>query len=298
MAHNNAARPEASRITWLVSYPKSGNTWTRVFLSNYLGDGICDSDINELEVGAHASSRLMFDRAAGIASAWLLPEEIRELRPKVFRQVAATSGRALFLKVHDAWARTSRGEPLFPACVTRAAVYIVRNPLDVAASARHHWGIPAQDAVAQLCQSTFTLAASRNGIPGMQLLQQVGDWSSHVRSWLHDSGLPVHVMRYEDMLADPHSSFGRMLRAAGIAVEPARLEQAVAAASFCKLQQQEARIGFRERRTCASAPFFRQGAAGGWRTELTQELVRQIIDTHADVMMELGYLDDARRPAY
>ena len=44
-------------IVWLASYPKSGNTWTRAFLTAYLGDEDQAVDINDLEGGPIASSR-------------------------------------------------------------------------------------------------------------------------------------------------------------------------------------------------------------------------------------------------
>lgn len=292
----NKSAPDTARITWLASYPKSGNTWARTFLTNYLREASEEADINDLYGGPIASSRLMFDRAAGISAAWLLPREIDALRPAVYRYVAAAAARPLFFKVHDAWRCTDRGEPLFPIQVTRATVYIVRNPLDVAVSASHHYGQSSEATVKQLCQDTFTLSKAKRGVPGAQLPQFVGDWSGHARSWLHESGLPVHVMRYEDMVVDARKAFGCMLAAAGIEVDAARLAAAVDASSFLKLQQQETRSGFRERRAYATAPFFRRGRVGSWREELAPNLVRQLIHAHGEMMHELGYIDEQHRP--
>ena len=38
-----------SRIMWLSSYPKSGNTWLRAFLSNFQLLGDSPGDINSLQ---------------------------------------------------------------------------------------------------------------------------------------------------------------------------------------------------------------------------------------------------------
>ena len=35
-------------IVWLASYPKSGNTWTRIFLANYLMNADSPVPINEV----------------------------------------------------------------------------------------------------------------------------------------------------------------------------------------------------------------------------------------------------------
>ena len=34
-------------IIWLASYPKSGNTWVRLFLKSYLSDDIKEFSINQ-----------------------------------------------------------------------------------------------------------------------------------------------------------------------------------------------------------------------------------------------------------
>ena len=38
-----------SSIVWLASYPKSGNTWVRAFLQNYISDSHKPADINALD---------------------------------------------------------------------------------------------------------------------------------------------------------------------------------------------------------------------------------------------------------
>ena len=42
-----------SGIIWLASYPKSGNTWFRVFLTNLLEEKDQPADINDLHRTPH-----------------------------------------------------------------------------------------------------------------------------------------------------------------------------------------------------------------------------------------------------
>ncbi len=74
-----------SGIYWLASYPKSGNTWLRSFLSNLQQDGDAPADINELATGTIASARDWLDEALGFDSADLSADEIDRLRPAVYR---------------------------------------------------------------------------------------------------------------------------------------------------------------------------------------------------------------------
>ncbi|KAB2870631.1 MAG: sulfotransferase domain-containing protein, partial [Bacteroidales bacterium] len=94
------------KIVWLASYPKSGNTWFRVFLSNLLSESDQPADINNLYATPIASSRELFDEATGLSSAELTLDEIDILRPGVYSYAARNSKEILFQKVHDAWLLT------------------------------------------------------------------------------------------------------------------------------------------------------------------------------------------------
>jgi hypothetical protein len=71
------------KIVWLASYPKSGNTWLRGFITALLHPGNAGIDINNLYTTTIASSRQLFDELTGVSSADLAPEEIEKLRPMV-----------------------------------------------------------------------------------------------------------------------------------------------------------------------------------------------------------------------
>jgi len=98
-----------SGIIWLASYPKSGNIWLWIFLTNLRRDGEEPVNINELDGGPIASARALFDEATGIESSDLTPEEIDRLRPGVYEQLATGANETLFLKVHDAYTYTTDG---------------------------------------------------------------------------------------------------------------------------------------------------------------------------------------------
>ena len=74
--------------------------------------------------------------------------------------------------------------------------------------------------------------------------------------------------------------------------DPARLARAVDNARFDRLRAQETRTGFQERQPTAPS-FFRSGKAGGWRTRLTPQQVRALLEEHAPVMERFGYRREA-----
>ncbi len=93
------------KIVWLASYPKSGNTWMRAFLTALLKPDKEGLDINNLVPSTIASSRQLFDEMAGVSASDLLPEEIDRLRPAIYRQNAMESEELVYHKIHDAWIR-------------------------------------------------------------------------------------------------------------------------------------------------------------------------------------------------
>ena len=274
-------------IVWLASYPKSGNTWLRAVLTSYVREEGRPASINAL-IGQSVIDRDVFDDYIGIPSADLTCDEILRLKPLLYELLAAEWPRPAFVKVHDACVRTPVG-PLFPRSATAAAVYLVRNPLDVAVSYAHHMQFPIDEAVAALNRPVVA-AVSRRGMTSV-LPQWYLTWSRNVSSWL-EAELPVRVVRYEDMLEDPAAAFGAIVRHAGLEWNPARLARAVDQARFDRLRAQERKEGFSERQPTAPS-FFRSGTAGGWRTALTPALVRSVVDAHAPVMERFGYLREA-----
>ena len=270
-------------VVWLASYPKSGNTWLRILLSNLLEDGDAPQDINDLRLrNGIAADRWTFDDLTLLESRLLRDDEVERLCPAVHDAFAAECAAAAFVKVHNAYVRLDDGMPLLGRC-GRAAVYLVRDPRDVAVSYAFHNDCDLARAIADLNNPAHALEGKRH----QQTRQRLLDWGGHAASWLDQSDLPVHLLRYEDLLADTAAAFGRVLDFLGVTADADRIVRAARHADFSELQRQERRGGFAER--VGSAPFFRRGQAGGWRECLTPAQVRAIEDAQGPAMDRLGY---------
>jgi aryl sulfotransferase len=272
-------------IWWLASYPKSGNTWLRAILATLVSGRA--ADINAMAfLGPHAASRSRFDRALGIDSASLSDKQEFNLRPRVYEILAAEAERPLYCKTHDAYLPTPAGEPLFPAAATRGAVYVVRDPRAVAVSMVHFMARSIDETIAAMDNPMEVFAGSAHRL-SQHLRQPLRRWCEHVESWLA-APFPVHLMRYEDMLADPHTAILAMAEFLCLPVSEATVTTAVEATSFSRLQAQERATGFAESPRHAAA-FFREGRADGWRRALTPAQVGRIVVAHVQVMRRLGY---------
>lgn len=278
----------AAKIVWLASFPKSGNTWFRLLLANWRAGAERAIDINAIEQpGGDLLSRQVFDDATLLCSGLLPPEEIDRLRPGVYRMLAEQGEGTWYVKIHEAYRRNIDGEALFGGTIVRAAIYIVRDPRDVASSLAAHCDVPIERAVPVINSRSATLASAQDRQP-LQLHQPIFGWSGHVESWLDQADVPVHLIRYEDLKADTPGVFAAALTFLGETIDRERLERAVFNSRFSELQRQERENGFRERLS-VTTPFFRRGEAGSWRNELTPEQVLRIESANQRVMERLGY---------
>jgi hypothetical protein len=282
-----------SGIYWLASYPKSGNTWFRSFLCNLQQDASEPVDINALSSGSIASSRGWLDEVLGFDTAELDADEVDQLRPTVYRWSLKDSQPG-YHKIHDAFTRLPDGQPLISLESTRGALYLIRNPLDVVASAANHWHLSLDETIERMGNPDMALARSRKSLPD-QVRQKLLTWSQHVLSWVDAPGLNCLVIRYEDMLLDPVATFTQASHFLQLPTDPQRIDKAIRFSDFKVLSQQEASQGFRERPGKA-ARFFRQGQSGGWRQTLSSSQVQRIIADHGAVMRRFAYLDASGQP--
>lgn len=275
-----------SGILWLASYPKSGNTWLRAFLANLVLGG-------EAPLGLEAIRRFgwgdmeapLYEEVAGRKLGALDDMAIHRLRPRVHRlAVERRGGDTLIAKTHNA-VTVVGGVPTVTPEVTAAAIYVIRNPLDVVPSYADHFALTLDQAVDAIC-------AERNVLLGTpeSVFQVLGNWSFHVRSWTGAPGLTRHVVRYEDMRLKPRETFGGIAAFLGLGADAARVDRAIRFSSFDELARQESETGFAERSTLARR-FFRRGEAGGWRRTLDRRHVATIVGHHRAVMRSFGYVD-------
>ena len=273
-------------IIWIASYPKSGNTWCRAFIANLLDGGDAPVSINDLHTIPTAASRELIDAALGISSCDLTVGETHRLRPRVYEQLASESPNGKFIKIHDALSTNGDSASVVPMKATAGALYVVRNPLDVAVSLAHHEGRSVDAIIDEMGSEQHTIGGSPEQYSPL-VPQQVGSWSSHVESWL-DSQLKTFVIRYEDALDQPFELFLRVARFCGLPDDHERVRRAVEFSSFDELKGQEHEHGFAER-SQRSRSFFRQGNAGGWKDVLSTAHVDRLLRGHGRVMERVGY---------
>lgn len=275
---------DARTIVWLASYPKSGNTWLRAFLANYLFafDGPASFEAVQ-RVSTGDSSGPAYAELSGRDPRKLTVPEYLETRRRHLSRIASSGAPVNFVKTH-APNICIGGSGLIPAELTRQAIYLVRHPLDLLVSYADHWGIGMAAAARQIADRKNAVAATPRSA-----IQFLGNWSEHVTSWTAARDFPVLTLRYEDMTADPKRAFTAVLRHIGAPVDGPVLARAIEAASFPQLVAMETAGGFPERGPMQKR-FFRAGRTSQWHDAVPEAIAQRVIRDHRAVMKRLGYL--------
>jgi len=271
---------------FLASYPKSGNTWLRAMLTVYL-DPDRPLSLDAL-VGRNTDERLdALDDALGVDPVLLGPGELARARTDRYCSLHDPAGPVRFVKTHLA-NRDDEGRPVIHAGCGRA-VYLVRHPFDVAISYARYVALDVAE-ICRLMVAEATVAGRPDTARPRSLPTPLGSWAGHVRSWTDDPAMPLLVVRYEDMLADPGRELARVVDFCGLPPDPVTIERAVQETAFGRLRRLEERTGFVERPSTAERAF-RSGRSGEGAAVLGPPLRRLLAAHGAATMARFGYVD-------
>jgi len=267
------------KITWIASYPKSGNTWVRSLITAYMNNG--NLDINQI---MRTNDKMPF-YYEGILdqsiSEWGIIEQAL-IKPVAMLKMLKESNKNLILKTHDCNMAVS-GISQIPMDITLSCIYIVRDPRDIALSIKNHYGLKNnQDAVVKLLDENNMNIAKNEGLLSLHL-----SWKVHINSWVRELPYPVLIVKYENLLEKPVETFGQIIKFLNFKYDKSLIEKSIDSCSFKNMQKQEINHGFKE---SVGKQFFHKGKAKRWKTELEPELQKKITTAFSKEMKKLGYL--------
>jgi hypothetical protein len=242
---------------FLVSYPRSGNTWTRFLVGNLI-------DQNDPVTFSNVESRI---------------PEIYFNRDRFLRQLP----RPRMIKSHECF------QPHYPL-----VIYIVRDPRDVAVSFYHH-NVKARNIPDDYPMASFVprfiagefdvkFGSWRDNVLSWTVLR--GDDPRFLMLRYEDMKLDPARELASIVAFLEHYSFRK------IDSSPGALQRAVERSSperMRALEKQEAANWVLTKKTRSDKPFVRSAIAGGWKSQLDRESVAAIESVWGDLMQSLGY---------
>ena len=244
-----AVRPDD---TFIVSYPRSGNTWTRFLIANllYAGRKVSFANIEQLIPDAEAQSSRYLKRLPG---------------PRV-------------IKSHQYF------DHRYPR-----VIYITRDPRDVAVSyynfSRKYRHI-ADDYPLQRYVHDFVTGALLSSSWGTWA-ENVGTWvaARHGRP-------TFLLLRYEDLKADTQSELAKVAQFFSVEASPEELLRAIENSSADHLRELEKKEGgewVTTKNKRSDIPFIGSADAGKWKSILPDAAVGEIEAAWGNIMAKLRY---------
>ncbi len=275
-------------IVWVASYPKSGNTWLRIFLLNLFAGGHEPVPLSQVSRMSTGDTVLDWYRAvdARDPADWTTAE-VAQLRLAAQRHLAGLKDDSIFVKTHAALVPMA-GQPPFDMTVSGGAVYIVRNPLDIAPSYARHLGLGLDEIIEIMATPDHMLPRTQGLAEFIQ-----GGWSQNVASWTARPSPAIHVVRYEDMVVATQASFAAICAFLHLETTRERLKAALDHAALPTLTRLEGEQGFSER-TTSQARFFGEGGVDAWKTALSPAQVERVVTRHRAQMARFGYVPEGR----
>ena len=188
-------------IIWLASYPKSGNTYLRFLIYNYLY-----TEVNE-------------------------SMEVEKAMPDIHKLLTAGKGlntgvsQSVFVKTHFCY-----NDKLPYHKETRGFIYIIRNPRDVLLSNSRYSGVTGNQ---QINLKKFAHQfINVMGVPRWKKMN-MGTWPEHIASWLSATSQYPHLfLKYEDLRNDPTTSLQEIINFLKLELDEEKVKKAIEMSSL------------------------------------------------------------------
>jgi hypothetical protein len=280
-------------IIWLASYPKSGNTYVRAFLSAYYFSKDGQFDFNQISnIKQFPDKEFLNQKTESVleASKQWMPSQRKIIANKKIK----------FLKTHSCLGNYE-GNTFTSNETSLGAIYIIRDPRNVFTSLKNHFSYDNKKALQMILDKKNVLMSK-----GYESFSYIGSWASNYLSWLNYKNFRRLFIKYEDLLENKYETFRDIIvfsntlmnRSEG--VDKSKLQKAIETTNFDVLKNKEVKesfnsldIGFKSWRNLHSENknlFFNLGPENKWEKKLDKKIKKDIEINFNEVMKNLKYL--------
>ena len=277
-------------IVWLASYPKSGNTWLRAFLSAYFMTKDGEFNIENL------------DLIESYPKADFFETEIIE-KGDVYKYWESSQKNIFdkkdirFLKTHNALISRKSINFTYPR-YTLGVIYIIRDPRNVITSTKNHNQFETYD-------EAFEYMKNENAVTFKEVnknfakYEYLTSWRTHYQSWMMNKAYRMLSIKYEDMEKDPYKTFRDVVVFINAVckfnnrVDETKIKNSIESTTFDKLKKFEEDGLFKENvfieNKKTKPKFFYLGKENNWMTLLNDETKNKMNTYYQKDLIDLGY---------
>ena len=282
-------------IIWLASYPKSGNTYLRAFLSAYYYS----------EEGNFNFSLL--DKIKQFPNEEFFNKKLNSINEASFEWINAQrkinhDKKIRFFKTHSCLGNY-KDRPFTTAETSLGAIYVVRDPRNVITSMKNHFSLNDKEVLEMIFDEKRGLI-SDEGIFATYPL--ISSWAKNYNSWAKSKKFRILIIKYEDLLTNAYETFRDIivyvntLINISTGVDKKKLLTAIKTTEFNTLKKKEIKDGLDQKVTSFKKwrkiheenknLFFNLGPKNNWKNLLSKNLSDKIEKEFNQEMIELGYL--------
>ena len=282
-------------IIWLASYPKSGNTYVRAFLSAYYFSENGQFDFKLIPKIKQFPDIEFFNQKINNveeASKQWIPAQKKINQDRKIK----------FFKTHSCLANY-KGNEFTSSETSLGAIYIVRDPRNVLTSIKNHFSLDNDEALKMITDKDRGLI-SNNGSHASYSF--ISSWSNNYLSWLRNKQFRRLFVKYEDLLTNKYETFRDIIVFSNTLmnrtenVDKSKLQKAIETTNFDILKNKEVSESFdgsnnsfkkwRNFHKENKNLFFNLGPENKWEKILDKK-TKEIIETSfKSQMIDLKYL--------
>ena len=191
-------------IIWLASYPKSGNTWVRSFLSSYYfsKDGNFTFDLlNNID---QYPNKKYFGKT--LSSPGEINQYWEESQENIIKD-----GKPKILKTHNSFVPINNNY-FTSNKFTLGVIYIVRDPRNIITSLKNHYELNYKQALEFMTKEKKYIFDNRDDNINYANFHFLSSWSNHYHSWNNAKLSNKILIKYEDIEKDSYKTFENLIK--------------------------------------------------------------------------------------
>lgn len=276
-------------ITWIVSFPKSGNTFLRLMLAEYFYSN--NYDKNNFDLLSNISQYPNISLFKNLLNEKSSFYDFYFCRNYWYdHQKFLIKKNKLLLKTHNTFFHL---ESFFTTNeITKCAIYLIRDPRNVFLSLKDYIKEDDEKTLEYMLGDIFRSEYYKNN---KVQHTHIGNWETNFLSWqkslIH---FPIKFVKYEDLVTNTKEEFLKILlflkNYMDINIDTNKVNQIVENNSFEKLSKREKLSGFPEASYNGDSKFFNKGLARNYKKELSSSIIKQIEKKFYNTMLKFNYL--------
>ena len=270
-------------IIWLASYPKSGNTWVRLFLdflfltknrfninNNYIRQFPLRRDLTGLTD--------KIDDQTEFAKNCIPAQERINLDNKI-----------KIFKTHNAYWKVNEKFSFTNEENTLGVIHIVRDPRNVITSILNYYHKTSYDDAFEFMKQNKILGGNEdsNGLPTI-----IGSWGNHYKSWKMFKKKNL-LIKYENLLESPKEEFFKITNflnyEGNFNFKNETILEGIDHCKFENFSTYEELYGFNGNPD-KKQKFFNLGPKNNWQNILDNKIRKKIETEFKEEMSEIGYI--------